>query len=197
MSQPGDRNLLTALDHRSFLDERERASTDTITFLREELSSLRAPVDSGIWTVTGRAKILELAAELIGQAKRAVYVSANEDDIVALRPAVTARRARVEIHGVYCACDELEIPGFVRHIGPCCSMNGEIAVVTDGESVLAGATKPEETASAALTRNGGLVGIAEQYIKHEIFFNSLYAEKDSAAVQAYVRRYDRAMKKLP
>ncbi|HSP17687.1 MAG TPA: helix-turn-helix domain-containing protein [Thermoanaerobaculia bacterium] len=198
MSQPGEKNLVTALDYRAFLDQKEKEASATIRFLREELAMLRTPEPSGIWTVSGREPILDLAAGLIGQARRYVYVAAVEADLLLLAEALPKERtSRAPILGVYCGDGEVPIEGIVRHLGPDCSRGSEIAIVVDGERALVGCTQPEETATAALTPNSGVVSITEQYIKHELFLNSLYATKDKVEIQAYIRQYDRTMRKLP
>lgn len=198
VSQPGERSLLTALDYRTFLDQKEKDGASTIRFLREELASLRTPVEPGIWTITGREHVLELALDLIAHAERHVYVVAVEADLAPIAAAIAkGRREKVPILGVCCGCGEAAIPGLIRHLGPDCSCGSEIAIVVDGLRALIGCTQPEETASAAFTQNSGVVSITEQYIKHEIFVNSLYATRDQATIQAYVRQYDRTMKKLP
>jgi hypothetical protein len=198
MSQPGEKNLLTALDYRAFLDQKEREASATIKFLRDELAMLRAPDRSGIWAVSGRERILELAADVIRQAKRYVYVAAVEADLLLLAEALPKERtSRPPILGVYCGDGEVPIPGVIRHLGPNCSRESEIAIVVDGQRALIGCTQPEDTATAALTPNSGVVSITEQYIKHELFFNSLYATKDKTEIHAYIRQYDRTMRKLP
>lgn len=196
VSQPGERNLLTASDYRMFLDQKEKDASATIRLLRQELAALRAPEPAGIWTVTGRERVLELARELIVNAKRHVYVVAVEADLAAIAVDLPRER-KATVLGVFCGCGEPAIPGLIRHIGPDCSRRSEFAIVADGARALIGCTEPEECASAALTQNAGVVSVTEQYIKHEIFINQLHAKKDKAEIQAYVRQYDRAMKALP
>jgi DNA-binding MarR family transcriptional regulator len=198
VSQPGEKNLLTARDYRTFLDQKEKEAAATIQLLREELGALRAPEPSGIWTISGRERILDLALDLIGQARRYVYIVAVEADLLPLAEELSKeRKTRPPILGVYCGDGEVAIPGVIRHLGPDCSRGSEIAIVVDGDRALIGCTQPEEGASAALTQNSGVVSITEQYIKHEIFINSLYATKDKATIQAYIKQYDRTMRKLP
>ena len=198
VSQPGERNLVTARDYRAFLDQKEKDAAATMRSLREGLAALSAPEPSGIWTISGREPILELALDLIRQATRHIYVVAVEADLAPLAAGLPKdRRGGPPIYGVYCGEGEVAIRGLIRHLGPDCSRGSEIAVVVDGDRALIGCTRPEDTASAALTRNAGVVSITEQYIKHEIFLNSLYASKDSATIQAYIRQYDRTMRKLP
>ncbi|HYM61131.1 MAG TPA: helix-turn-helix domain-containing protein [Thermoanaerobaculia bacterium] len=198
VSQPGERNLLTALDYRAFLDEKEMEAATTIRFLREELAMLRTPEPSGIWTVSRRERILEFALDLIGQAKRYVYIVAVEADLLPLAAALSKdAKNRPPILGVFCGEGEAAIPGVIRHLGPNCSRESEIAIVVDGDRALVGCTQPEEGATAALTQNSGVVSITEQYIKHELFLNSLYATKDKATIQAYIKQYERKMRNLP
>lgn len=198
VSQPGERNLLTAFDHRSFLDQKEKETAATIRSLREGLAAITTPEPSGIWTISGREPILELALDLIAQAARYVYVVAVEADLVPLAAGLTKeRKAGPPILGVYCGEGEVGIAGLIRHLGPDCSRGSEIAIAVDGDRALIGCTQPEDAASAALTRNAGVVSITEQYIKHEIFLNSLYASKDKSTIQTYIKQYDRVMKELP
>lgn len=136
--------------------------------------------------------------DLVRRAARHVYIVAVEADLAPLAAAIANdQRSKIPILGVFCGEGEVAIPGMIRHLGPDCSRGSEIAIVVDGVRALIGCTQPEETASAALTENGGVVSITEQYVKHEIFLNSLYANKDTATIQAYINQYDRTMKKLP
>jgi hypothetical protein len=75
--------------------------------------------------------------------------------------------------------------------------SGEIAVVIDGEQALIGCARPPDNACAALTQNKGLIYIAREYIRHEVFLNSLFEGEDRAATESYIRKYRNLMRRLP
>jgi hypothetical protein len=62
---------------------------------------------------------------------------------------------------------------------------------------LIGVTQPDDGASAALTQNRGVIHIVEEYIRHEIFLNSLFAAQDKESVKLYRQQYRKLMRRLP
>jgi hypothetical protein len=103
----------------------------------------------------------------------------------------------LSLHDIYCGDLPSSSPGLIKHLGEICLTSGEIAVVVDGKQALIGCTQPPDSASAALTQNKGLINIAREYIRHEVFLNSLFGGETGAATESYVRKYRNLMRRLP
>ena len=196
--QSGDRTLLTAADYKKFLEQRETEVRDNIEGLRKALAAIPSAESSGIWNLKGRSQIFQTARDLIAASGRYVYLEAMAADARELLPVLqkTLRR-KVEIHGVYCGDLQQDLPGLLKHLGESGSVCDEIAVVADGEQALIGCTQPEDSASAAVTRNKGIVRITREYIRHEVFLNSFFCGRDPGAEGLYVRKYRNLMRRLP
>jgi len=196
--QSGDRTLLAAADYKKFLELRESEVRDNIEGLRKSLAALPSAESSGIWNIRGRSQILQTARDLIAASKRYVYLETMTEDAQELLPAVQkALRRKVEMHGVYCGDLRQDLPGLVKHLGESGSVCSEIAVVADGLQALIGCTQPEDSCSAAVTQNKGIVRITREYIRHEVFLNSFSGGSDPAAEGLYVRKYRNLMRRLP
>lgn len=196
--QSGDRTLLTAADYGKFLEQREAEVRDNIERLRTSLAALPSAESSGIWNIQGRRQVLRTARDLIAASARYVYLETMAEDAPELLPDVQkALRRKVEIHGVCCGELPQVLPGIVRHLGESASVCSEIAVVADGLQALIGCTQPEDSCSAAVTQNKGIVRITREYIRHEVFLNSFLGGSDPAAEGLYVRKYRNIMRRLP
>jgi len=49
-----------------------------------------------------------------------------------------------------------------------------VIVMADGEQALVGCAQPENSAAAAMTQNKGIIHVVCEYIRHEVFLNSLF-----------------------
>jgi len=196
--QSGDKTLLTAMNYEKFLDQKEFEIRENFDLLRKSLAAIPSAESPGIWNINGRGQVLQTARDLMAAAGRYVYLEALAEDVQELLPTMQKiRQRKIEIHGVYCGGLQRDPPGLVKHLGESGLICSEIAVVADGEQALIGCTQPENSASAAMTQNRGIVHITREYIRHEVFLNSLFGGKDPTAEELYVRKYRNLMRRLP
>ncbi len=196
--QSGGRTLLAAASHEKILSQREVENREMIDRLRELLSAVPSAESPGIWNISGRFQVLQTARGLLEAARRYAYLESMAEDVRELQTALQkVRQRRVALHGIYCGDLPSGSPGLIKHLGEICLTSGEIAVVVDGKQALIGCTQPPDSASAALTQNKGLINIAREYIRHEVFLNSLFGGEDRAATESYVRKYRNLMRRLP
>jgi len=196
--QSGGRTLLTAASYEKILSQKDAEHREMIDRLRKLLSAVPSAESPGIWNITGRFQVLQTARGLLEAARRYVYLESMAEDVRELQTALQkVRQRRVALHGIYCGDLPSGSPGLIKHLGEICLTSGEIAVVVDGKQALIGCTQPPDSASAALTQNKGLINIAREYIRHEVFLNSSFGGKDRAATESYVRKYRNLMRRLP
>ena len=196
--QSGGRTLLAAASHEKILSQKEAEHREMIDALRKLLSALPSAESPGIWNISGRFQVLQTARGLLETARRYVYLESMAEDVRELQTALLkVSQRKVALHGIYCGDLPSGSPGMIKHLGEICLSGGEIAVVVDGEQALIGCTQPPDSASAALTQNKGLINIAREYIRHEVFLNSLFGGKNRAATESYVRKYRSLMRRLP
>jgi HTH-type transcriptional regulator, sugar sensing transcriptional regulator len=196
--QSGNRTLLAAADYEKFLDKKEAESRENFDRLRKSLAAIPASESPGIWNIEGRSRVLQTARDLLSSATRYVYLEALAEDVRELMPILQKIRLRkIEIHGIYCGDLAEDLPGLVRHLGENASGCSEIAAVVDGEQALLGCTQPENSASVAMTQNKGIIQIAREYIRHEVFLNTHFGDKDPTAEERYIRKYRNLMRRLP
>jgi len=196
--QSGGRTLLTAASYEKILGQKEAEHRQMIDRLRQVLSAVPSAESPGIWNISGRFQVLLTARGLLEAARRYVYLASMAEDVRELQTALLkVRQRKVALRGIYCGDLPSGSLGLIKHLGEICLNSGEIAVVADGKQALIGCTQPPDSASAALTQNKGLINIAREYIRHEVFLNSLFGGEDRAATESYVRKYRNLMRRLP
>jgi predicted transcriptional regulator len=196
--QSGGRTLLAAASYEKVLSQKEAENREMIDRLRKLLSAVPSAESPGIWNISGRDQVLHTARSLLEAARRYVYLESMAEDVHELLTALQkVRQRKVALYGIYCGDLPSGSAGLIRHLGEICLSGCEIAVVVDGEQALIGCTQPPDSASAALTQNTGLINITREYIRHEVFLNSLFGRKDKAVAESYVRRYRSLMRRLP
>lgn len=199
VSQIGEKTLLTALDLESFLEKKEKENQQNIDFLRKNLSQIeRSAQDQGIWNISGRDQILEIINQLIPKTKKHIYLLGFSDDLLIFETLLTeAKKRKVRIYGVYCGEKPLQVGKIYSHQGQVCSICQEIAFSFDSTQALVGSAFPSEDATAALTKNRGIIYIIEQYIKHEIFISQIFQISEQPSSDKLKKMYKQAINKLP
>ena len=196
--QSGGRTLLAAAGAEKILSRKEAEHRAMIDRLRELLAAVPSVEAPGIWNISGRDEVLQTARGLLDAARRYVYFESMAENVRELHPALLKLRQRkVALNGIYCGELPSGCPGLIKHLGEVCLTSGEIAVVVDGEQALVGCTQPPDCASAALTGNHGVINVTREYIRHEVFLNSLLGGEDKAATESYIRKYRNLMRRLP
>ncbi len=196
--QSGGRTLLAAVKYEKFLSQKEAENREMIDSLRKLLSAIPSPESPGIWNIFGRVQVLQTARDLLESARRYVYLELMAEDVRELQTELQkVRQRKVALHGIYCGDLPSGPPGLIKHLGEICPTPGEIAIVADGGRALIGCTQPQDSANAALTQNNGLINITREYIRHEVFLDSLIGGKDRASTESYIRKYRKLMRRMP
>ncbi len=199
VSQKGEKTLLRAVGLESFLKKKEKENKQNIDLLRKTLSRIESSgQDQGIWNIYGRNQILEIIGQLISNAKKHIYLLGFSDDLLNFETHLgEAKKRKVRIYGVYCGEKPLQVKNFYSHQGQVCSICQEIALSFDSTQALVGCTFPSEEATAALTKNRGIVYIIEQYIKHEIFISQIFQISERPSSDKLRKMYQQVIAKLP
>jgi hypothetical protein len=106
-------------------------------------------------------------------------------------------KRKVSIFGVYCGEKIFKPQNLYRHQGQPCSTCQDIALTIDSRQALVGCTVPTEKARVALTENPGIIYVAEQYIKHEIFISQIFSTADKTSLNKFDTVYKDILGKLP
>ncbi len=166
------------LDSRELLARLRSGFDDSLKTLEDEIAhiSVRGAMES-IWTVQGRDNILAKARDLIAGAAESVYLAAWDQVVQEVKTTLEQAGARgIRIVVVSCGEVDLATGRLYRHqfeeqlsaVG-----DSSIDLVVDGREVLVGEATHGEMGQAAWTRNIGLVFIAQEYIRHEVYIHKL------------------------
>jgi sugar-specific transcriptional regulator TrmB len=199
LAQDGDTTLLRPVSLESFLDKKEKESQQNIDFLKENLPQIeRAKEDHGIWNITGRDQVFEIINHAISQAKSHIYLVSFDSDIEHFEGELhKAEKRSVSIYGVYCGKKTFKIKNLDSHQGQPCSTCQDIALSIDSRQALVGCTVPADKARVALTENPGIIHVAEEYIKHEIFISRVFKALENTSFEKFNAVYQEILGKLP
>ncbi|MFC2169532.1 TrmB family transcriptional regulator [Acidobacteriota bacterium] len=199
LSQEGNTTLLIPVSLESFLEKKEKESKRNINFLKEILPQLKKPAETqGIWTISGRDQIFESVNYFIAQAKSHVYLVSSDSDIMFFESALSeAEKRQISIFGAYCGEKDFKLKNLYPHQGQPCSSCRDISLTIDSEQALVGCTFPPDGAKVAVTKNPGIIHVAEEYIKHEIFLSKLFKNYDRVPSDDMNSIYQKIMGNLP
>jgi hypothetical protein len=199
LSQEGDTTLLIPAALESFLEKKEKESMRNIDFLKDVLPQLKKPAEAqGIWTISGRDRIFETIHHVISQAKSHIYLVSFDSDIPFYESALSdAEKRQVSIFGVYCGEKTFKYENLYPHQGQPCSSCRDITLSIDSKQALVGYTFPSDGARIALTKNPGIIHVAEDYIKHEIFLSQLFKTFDKVPSDELNTIYQKIIGNLP
>ena len=199
LSQEGDTTLLIPVSLESFLEKKERESKRNINFLKDVLPQLKKPAETqGIWTISGRDQIFESIIHFISQAKSHIYLVSFDSDIIFFESALSeAEKKQVAVYGAYCGEKEFKLKNMYPHQGEPCSSCRDLSLTIDSEQALVGCTFPPDGARIAVTKNPGIIHVAEEYIKHEVFLSRLFESFDKVPSDELNSIYQKIMGDLP
>jgi hypothetical protein len=83
------------------------------------------------------------------------------------------------------------------HQGKPCSSCRDISLSIDSKQALVGCTFPSDGARIAVSKNPGIIHVAEEYIKHEIFLSQLFKTFDKVPSEELNAIYHEIMGNLP
>ncbi len=198
-TQEGDTALLIPLSLDSFSEQKQKESNRNIDILKEAQKQLKKPVDAqGIWAITGRDRIFETINHIISQAENHIYLVSFDSDILLFESALSEAEGRgVSVYGAFCGERPFKLKNLHPHQGKPCSSCRDIALSIDSKQALVGCTFPSEGARIALTKNPGIIHVAEEYIRHEIFLSELFIKLDHVPHDELNTIYQEIMRKLP
>ena len=187
------------ISQESFLEKKEKESKRNINFLKDILPQLKKLAETqGIWTISGRDQIFESVIHFISQAKSHIYLVSFDSDIIFFENALSAaEKKKVLIYGAYCGEKEFKLKNLYPHQGQPCSSCRDISLTIDSEEALVGCTYPPDGAKIAVTKNPGIIHVAEEYIKHEIFLSQLFKTYDRVPSDEWNAIYQKIMGDLP
>jgi sugar-specific transcriptional regulator TrmB len=199
LTQEGDTTLLIPVSLESFLEKKERESKRNINFLKEVLPQLKKSAETqGIWTISGRDQIFEAVNHFISLAKSHVYLVSFDSDIIFFEDTLfKAEKRKASVYGVYCGEKAFQLKNLHPHQGLPCSSCRDISVSIDSEEALLGCTFPPDGAKIAVTKNPGIIHVAEEYIKHEIFLSQVFKTYDKVPPDEWNAIYQKIMGDLP
>jgi HTH-type transcriptional regulator, sugar sensing transcriptional regulator len=167
------------------LDNHEQAQRRLVGELRSGLAGLyQGREEDRVWSIRGREMLLSYARELIGQARREVYLVLDDSDLTALEANLVAAHNRgVEVSAVLTGEGSLSVGEIVRHPpleSQLHELSGTLVVAVDSQEVLVAADRGEREMTATVTRNRNLVLITRQFVWMELFAQRIFTQMDSA-----------------
>lgn len=199
LSQEGETTLLMPVSLESFLEKKEKENRRNIDFLKDILPQLKKPTEAqGIWTMVGRDRIFDTVNHAISKARSHIYLVSFASDIAFFEGALTeAEERQVSIFGAYCGEQILKFKNLYPHQGQPCSSCRDISLSIDSAQALVGCTFPPDGARIAVTKNPGIIHVAEEYIKHEIFLSQLFKSLEKVPFDELNTIYRKIMGDLP
>lgn len=181
------------IDAEEFVEGLRGRIQDTLVQIEGGLANLRGkPETRHVLNVAGYDHIMDKARRLISGAHRTVLASLWKEEMEALRQAIKEARERY----VKCAVVHFGATPFrsenVFHHPVEGRENGErsIVVVADSAEALTGAIFPDGSAEGAASSNRGFVSLAEEYIRHDIYFMKLTRRFDRRFRQVFGQDYE-------
>lgn len=166
---------------------------DTLVQIEGGLATLGGrPGSRQIVNVAGYGHVMDKARRLISGARETVLASVWKEEMAGLDQAITEARARY----VKCA---------VVHFGPTPFRSADvfhhpaegkgrgergIVIVADSAEALTGTILPDGSAEGAASSNRGFVYLAEEYIRHDIYFMKLTRRFDRHFRQVFGQGYE-------
>jgi len=185
------------VDPEEFID-RYRARVDrALAGLRDELDAIGADEPVGyIWNVQGRAPLVERTLHLVERAEHTLLLSAWDEELVELAPAVAAahrRKVRVAVidYGALTVEASAVYPHPIKD-----TIHGEkggrgLTLCADSLVALVGLVHDDGAAHGAWSRNRAFVAAAEDYLKHDIYVQKIVGRFHDLLVETYGQNFTR------
>jgi len=166
--------LYAAADWQAVLDRRAAEFQDSMEAATACCGAAARQADlEGAWSISGRANIFAKVSAMIRSAQRRVSAAGWAADYGEIEPALASANKRgVAVRMVVCGSFRPSFGEVYQH-SFACRPGDDVVVVVDGAEALVGKTLPEESASAAWSRERGFVHVSSEYIVHEIFIARL------------------------
>ena len=174
----GDPAQYAPLERQELLSRLKGEFADTYARLEGQINQIPAStVPEKIWTLQGRQAIFERARTMIESARRLAYIVGWAQTLEQLQPEIMSAASKgIKTVVISCGDLDLDIPSHYCHAFEediVRASEGSLTLVMDGLEVLVGETLPPKTCQAAWSRNQGLVFVAEEYIRHEVYIHKI------------------------
>jgi sugar-specific transcriptional regulator TrmB len=164
------------MDTAEFIESRQKKINATFRDLSNDLKKISLQKRSShIWNISDYEYMMDKAERMILQAENTLIISAWKDEIASAEDFLkTAEIKGVKIGIVHFGKPRIKVGKIYQH-----SIEGSIYVVqggrglvlvADSEEVLMASIQEDHSVQGAWSRNRGYVSIAEDYIKHDIYF---------------------------
>ncbi|MGE5559748.1 MAG: TrmB family transcriptional regulator [Chloroflexota bacterium] len=175
-NEGGERTVYYPTPHEALLARHLARATETVNALGPALSDLAAPLDeSPLLTVRGYTALLEQAERIISAAENQLLVSGQPTEMDRLAGALRAAEARgADVYALVYGKADLGLRRQFSH--STVSTTGRIStavpvliVIGDHSEALLAEAAASDRATGLLTRQRGVVLIAAEYVKHDVF----------------------------
>jgi sugar-specific transcriptional regulator TrmB len=175
---------------------RYRASmTKVVDSLDQDLVSRGAGRGlSYVWNITGYEHLMDRACRMIAEAKKTLLVSAWKDDFRGLEPSLReALRRKVRLAAIHFGVADSALRQLYEHPIEDTLYQEKggrvLVIVADSREVLIGTVFGDERAEGAWSGNRGVVALAEDYIKHDIYIMKIVRRFDKSLIRKFGERY--------
>jgi len=181
-----------------FLDQLQREHETLIDSLKGDLSSFASVPDLDyVWNIEGHVNIIARAKEMIGQAKKQIYLALLPATFPDLKPVLAAAAAR-DVRVVVYTTAELDCPNgqvVVAHVAEETLEQARglgLILVIDGEEVLIAEWLTAVHARASWTSDPLFVFIAEHHLRTDLYLPQILALLGEKALEI-IQEEDRAL----
>jgi sugar-specific transcriptional regulator TrmB len=190
------------LEAKQLLERLQERFDGTVSSLETELENIGAGAEpESIWNLQGQEAILKRAQAMIGKARESIYLVAWAQLIHEVQPGLEAAIER-GVRVLVISCGEITgVPGIhyshamEGHI--VCQDDSSINLVMDGAEVLLGETRPADRCRGAWSRNGGLIHITEEYIRHEVYLHKIIGRLKGTAADELGKAFVEGLQEVP
>jgi sugar-specific transcriptional regulator TrmB len=172
-----------------FLDKLQRDHEDLVTSLRDNLSSVNPESDlEYVWNIEGHENVMAKAKEMLGQARKRVYVSLLPETFPTLQHALTNAALRGVDIVLYCT-HRVEFPDGRVVVSPVPVQASNrleglwLVMVADGTEALIGELLTQNRARASWTRSPLFVFVAEHHLRTDLYLPRLLAQLGEKALE--------------
>ncbi len=184
------------LDTTELIESRQKKLNTTFKALNQDLKKVsRLKQASHIWNISEYDSLMDKAERMILSAQHTLLVSAWRDEIALIEDFLkTAEIKGVKIGIVHFGRPRIKIGKVYQHSieESIYSEKGGrgLVIVADSEEVLMASIAKDRHVQAAWSKNRGYVSIAEDYIKHDIYFMKIAHRFDPLLRETFGGRYE-------
>lgn len=185
------------MDTTEFIESRQKKLNATFRDLNNDLKKVSLQKRSShIWNVSDYGYMMDKAERMILAAENTLLMSAWKDEIASVEDFLkTAEIKGVKIVIVHFGRPRIKVGKVYQHSieGSIYAVQGGrgLVMVADSEEVLMASIAEDHSVQGAWSRNRGFVGIAEDYIKHDIYFMKIAHRFDPLLREKFGNRYER------